>query len=213
MSNNGLLVVISGFSGAGKNTLVESLYKKYSSNYVDSVSVTTRIKREDEIDGVSYYFKTKEKFEQMLLEGELLEWTTYAGEYYGTPKEPVLNNLKQGKTVVFILNTIGARYLKDKYNAVLVFVTTPSIINLKERLISRNTETLEQIDKRLAEIPNEVEDISYYDYLIVNDDIDKCTDLLHNIIEVEKYNIYNQKDIINKMKEDLGMEVKEEKFR
>lgn len=213
MSNDGLLVVISGFSGAGKNTLVEALYKKYSSHYVDSVSVTTRKKREDEIDGVSYYFKTKEEFERMLLEGKFLEWTTYAGEYYGTPKEPVLNNLKQGKTVVFILNTIGARYLKEKYNAVLVFVTAPSIVNLKERLISRNTETVEQIDKRIAEMPNEVSDISYYDYLIVNDDVEKCVDLLHNIIEVEKYNINNQKDIINKIKEDLGIEVKEDKFK
>lgn len=213
MSSNGLLVVISGFSGAGKNTLVEALYKKYPSNYVDSVSVTTRVKREDEIEGVSYYFKTKEEFEKMLLEGELLEWTTYAGEYYGTPKEPVLNSLTQGKTVVFILNTMGARYLKEKYNAVLVFVTAPSILNLKERLISRNTEIIEQIDKRIAEIPNEISDISYYDYLLVNENVDKCVDLLHNIIEVEKYNVINQKDIINQIKTDLGIEIKEEKFK
>lgn len=213
MSNDGLLVVVSGFSGSGKNTLVENLYKKYPNSYVDSVSVTTRTKREDEIEGESYYFKTYEEFEDMLLKGELLEWTTYAGQYYGTPKSSISKSLDEGKTVVMILNTMGAKYLKSKYNALLVFITPPSISDLKQRLLKRNTESKSDIDKRIKEISKEITDISYYDYLIVNDDIDKSVDRLHSIIEVEKYNVSHQKKMINSLKTELGINIEEDKFK
>ena len=187
MNQRGILVVVSGFSGAGKGTLMKELLKRYD-NYALSISATTRSPREGELDGREYFFVDKDRFQQMIAEGELIEYAQYVNHYYGTPREYVERQMASGKDVILEIEIQGARKIKKKFpEAVLVFVTAPSMEELKERLVGRGTETAEVIHQRLARAAQEAEGVDEYDYLLVNDQLEDAVDRLHNIIQSEHF--------------------------
>ena len=210
MNNNGILVVISGFSGAGKGTLVRKLMEKYD-NYALSISMTTRDKRDGEEDGVHYFFVDHKKFEQTIANDGLLEYASYCGNYYGTPREYVEKQIEAGKDVILEIEVQGALQIKKKFpNTLLLFVTPPSAKELAQRLKDRNTETDEQIAGRLSRATEEAEWISKYDFLVINDDIDKSVDRLNDII-VAAHNVpIRQQEMINEIKKDLEVMTKGE---
>ena len=166
MDNQGVLAVISGFSGAGKGTLMRALLERYD-NYALSISATTRAPREGEVDGREYFFKTREEFEQMIEHDELVEYAQYVGNYYGTPKEYVFSNLKAGKDVLLEIEIQGALKIKKKFpEAVLIFVTPPSAGELRNRLAGRGTETPEKIAARLSRAAEESKQMDDYDFIL-----------------------------------------------
>ena len=201
--NKGSLVVVSGFSGAGKGTLMKNLLAKYN-NYALSISCTTRKPREGELDGREYFFKTKEEFEEMISKDELVEYARYVDNYYGTPKEFVRSQLDAGKDVLLEIEIQGALKIKEKFpDAVLVFITPPSGEELKRRLIGRGTESPEVVEKRLQRAVQESEGVEAYDYILINDDIDTCTEKLHNLIRAQHERAAQHIDIIENVRKDL----------
>lgn len=201
--NKGSLVVVSGFSGAGKGTLMKNLLAKYN-NYALSISCTTRKPREGELDGREYFFKTKEEFEEMISKDELMEYARYVDNYYGTPKEFVRSQLDAGKDVLLEIEIQGALKIKEKFpEAVLVFITPPSGEELKSRLIGRGTESPEVVEKRLQRAVQESEGVEAYDYILINDDIDTCTEKLHNLIRAQHERAAQHIDIIENVRKDL----------
>ena len=197
--SRGVLVVVSGFSGAGKGTIMKSLMAKYD-NYALSVSATTRNPRPGEEDGREYFFRTREEFEEMIDQDQLIEYAQYVGNYYGTPKAYVEEQLSQGRDVILEIEIQGARKIKKKFpDAVLVFVTAPSMEELKERLVGRGTETQTVIRQRLARASQEAEGVEEYDYLLVNDELDLAVDRLHNIIQSEHFAMKRNLDFIRKV--------------
>lgn len=214
MKNKGKLVVISGFSGAGKGTLMKALMKEYGDSYALSVSATTRSPRPGEMDGVDYFFVTRDKFEQMIAEDALIEYAQYVGNYYGTPKEYVQQQLDLGKNVILEIEIQGALKIKEKFpDTVLMFVTAPDANELKNRLVGRGTETPEVIAARLSRACEESMGIEKYDYLVINDTIENGIFLIDRLICDERSgNIENNRahrvsaniDFINKMREELS---------
>ena len=214
MENKGKLVVISGFSGAGKGTLMKALMKEYGDSYALSVSATTRKPRPGEMDGVDYFFVTKDKFEQMIAEDALIEYAQYVGNYYGTPKEYVQQQLDLGKNVILEIEIQGALKIKEKFpDTVLMFVTAPDANELKNRLVGRGTETPEVIAARLSRACEESMGMEKYDYLVINDTIENGISLIDRLICDERSgNIENNRahrvsaniDFINKMREELS---------
>lgn len=181
MNKKGILTVVSGFSGAGKGTLMKELVKKYG--YSLSISATTREPRAGEVNGREYFFLTKEEFEKMIEEGQLIEWAKYVDNYYGTPKAYVEEKLAEGKDVILEIEIQGALQVKKVFpDALLVFVTPPSAKELKERLIGRNTEDIGTINKRMKRAIEESEFMSQYEYIAVNDQLDVCVEELHKVI-------------------------------
>ena len=204
MENKGKLVVISGFSGAGKGTLMKALMKEYGDSYALSVSATTRNPRPGEMDGVDYFFVTKDKFEQMIAEDALIEYAQYVGNYYGTPKEYVQQQLDLGKNVILEIEIQGALKVKKQFpQTLLLFVTPPSAEILKERLIGRGTEDMEIINKRLSRACEEAEGIENYDYLVINDNLDICVEEVHQMIRNEHLTIARNEKAIAQMREEL----------
>lgn len=214
MENKGKLVVISGFSGAGKGTLMKALMKEYGDSYALSVSATTRNPRPGEMDGVDYFFVTRDKFEQMIAEDALIEYAQYVGNYYGTPKEYVQQQLNLGKNVILEIEIQGALKIKEKFpDTVLMFVTAPDANELKNRLVGRGTETPEVIAARLSRACEESMGMEKYDYLVINDTIENGISLIDRLICDERSgNIENNRahrvsaniDFINKMREELS---------
>ncbi|MCR4746378.1 MAG: guanylate kinase [Lachnospiraceae bacterium] len=203
MESKGILVVVSGFAGAGKGTLMKKLLSNYD-NYALSVSATSRQPRPGEEEGVSYFYKTKEEFEGMIEKGELLEHACYVGNYYGTPKKFVEEKLDAGKDVVLEIEIQGAMQIKKKFpEALLLFVMPPSAEILKNRLVGRGTETAEVIDKRMKRAAEESEGIENYDFIVINDDIEKCTESMHNIIQAAKFMPLRQKNFIEEIQKEL----------
>lgn len=202
MPKKGVLAVISGFSGAGKGTIMHELIRQYP--YFLSVSATTRQPREGEEDGRDYYFHTEEEFEHMIKEGELIEWAQYVGNYYGTPKKAVEQQLEEGKDVLLEIEMQGGMLVKEQFpQAVLIFITTPSYQELKKRLEGRGTESPEEIDRRLMRAKQEVAYMDSYDYLVVNDDLPETVNRVHEIITNEHYRVSNNRDLINEIKQEL----------
>lgn len=198
MSTNekGILVIISGFSGAGKGTLVNKLLADYKDEYALSISATTRSPRPGEQNAVHYFFKTKEEFEQMIEEDRLLEYAQYVGNYYGTPKQYVLDCMDEGKNVLLEIEMQGAMKIKARFPETrLIFVSAPSAEVLHERLVGRGTETEDVITKRMNRACEEASEMDQYDYLLINDDLEESTKILHEIITNEKNNntTYNEK--------------------
>ena len=179
MNHQGILVVVSGFSGAGKGTLMKELLKRYD-NYALSISATTRAPREGETDGKEYFFVTKEQFEKMRDERKLVEYAQYVNNYYGTPKEYVEQKMAEGKDVILEIEIQGALKVKKRFpDALLLFVTPPSAEELRRRLVGRGTETLEVINARLARAAEEASGMEAYDYRLINDDLDRCVEEMH----------------------------------
>lgn len=203
MDNQGVLAVISGFSGAGKGTLMRALLGRYD-NYALSISATTRAPREGEVDGREYFFKTREEFEQMIEHDELVEYAQYVGNYYGTPKEYVFSNLKAGKDVLLEIEIQGALKIKKKFpEAVLIFVTPPSAGELRNRLAGRGTETPEKIAARLSRAAEESKQMDDYDFILVNDEVDRCVEEMHALIQAMHARTENHKTLIEKIKEEM----------
>ena len=184
--DKGVLVIVSGLSGAGKGTICKRLLEKYP-NYVLSVSATSRKPRSGEVDGREYFFITKDEFEERIQQGKLLEYAQYVDNYYGTPKDWVEEQLREGKDIILEIELQGAFQIKEKIpETVLIFVLPPDMEELKRRLINRGTETMEQIERRLQRASEEMEFVPQYDYVIINEDVEKSVDMLHNIVRSEK---------------------------
>ena len=207
MSNivkKGILIVVSGFSGAGKGTLMKKLISEYD-NYALSVSMTTRKPRKGEQDGREYYFVTRERFEEVISVGGLIEYASYVDNYYGTPTEYVEEKLNSGLDVVLEIEIQGALKVKEKFpEALLLFVMPPSIYELKERLLKRGTETDANIGKRLKRAKEEAEGINHYDYIIINDDLNKCVVRLNEIILAAHADPLRNREFIKKLMDDLS---------
>mgnify|MGYP003289962949 CR=1 FL=1 len=183
MKKQGTLVVVSGFAGTGKGTVMKELLKRYDS-YALSISATTRNPRPGEVDGREYFFKTTEEFEQMIGENEFVEYACYVGNYYGTPKKYVQEQLEAGKDVILEIEIQGALNIKNQFpDTLLLFIAPPSADVLKDRLVGRGTETQDVIGERLARAVEESMGIENYDYLVVNDDLDECVENVHQVIQ------------------------------
>lgn len=204
MIKKGLVVVLSGFSGAGKGTIMKHLLNKYPDLYNLSISATTRGIRAGEQDGREYFFKTKEEFESMIEENAFLEWAQFNDNYYGTPKAYVDQLIENGKDVLLEIEVQGALQVKKIYpDAVLLFTTPPSADELQHRLVGRGTETEEVIAQRLAISSKESQFMDQYDYLIVNDILDNAVEDVHDIIEAEHYRTDRNAATISLMRETL----------
>lgn len=203
MSTKGVLVVISGFSGAGKGTLVHNLLSKYD-NYALSISMTTRSPRQGEVDGVHYFFSKKEDFEREIANDGLIEYANYCDNYYGTPRSYVQEQLEAGKDVILEIEIQGAMKVKAKMpETLLLFVTPPSAGELKRRLEGRGTETAEVIAKRMKRACEESEGVEQYDYIVVNDDLEECTREIHQIIQTAHNTPKHQMELIEQIREEL----------
>lgn len=202
--NKGILTVVSGFSGAGKGTIMKALMKKYESYYALSISATTRKPRVGETDGVEYFFKTREEFEQLIAGNMLVEYAEYVGNYYGTPRSYVEEQLNAGKNVILEIEIQGALKVKQKFpDTLLLFVTPPSAEELKKRLIGRGTESIEVIESRLARALEEAQGIEGYDYLVINDVLEACVEEVHEIIQNEHFRVSRNTEAIHEMREEL----------
>ena len=203
--NKGMLVVISGFSGSGKGTLMKKLMESYD-YYSLSVSATTRQPREGEKDGRDYFFVTKQKFFEMLQNDELLEYASYVDNFYGTPKSYVEQEMEKGKDVILEIEMQGALKIKAKFpESVLVFITPPTVQELSDRLRKRGTETEEVIRKRLAKAAQEAEGIEAYDYILINDNLEKTTKHLNYLIQDQHMRVRSQIDFVEKIRKDLRL--------
>ena len=202
MDKKGFLIVISGFSGVGKGTVVKQLVEKYG--YSLSVSATTRAPREGEVDGKDYYFKTVEDFRNLIDYNGFIEWAQYVDNYYGTPRKFVEEEMKAGKDVILEIEVQGAMHVKEQYpDAASIFITAPSAEALKERLKGRGTEDEATINKRMKRATEEAEDIGVYDYIVVNDDLDTCVETVHGIIEGRKCLKQYNESFIETIKQDF----------
>ena len=196
--------MVSGFSGSGKGTIMRELMKKYADSYALSISATTRNPRPGETDGVEYFFRTKEQFEQMIERDELIEHACYVGNYYGTPKSYVMEQLEAGKNVILEIEIQGALKVKEKFpDTLLLFVTPPSAAELEHRLRGRGTETEEVIKNRLKRAVEEAEYMDRYDYILVNDDLETCVKEMHELIQAQRHKTSQNQEFIAEMKEDL----------
>lgn len=202
--NRGVLTVISGFSGAGKGTIIKELLKRYREQYALSISATTRAPREGETDGIEYFFKTREEFERMIAEEALVEYAEYVGNYYGTPRVYVEEQLNAGRDVILEIEIQGALKIKERFpDTLLLFVTPPSAGELKKRLIGRGTEEMAIIESRLARALEEADGIEAYDYVVVNDELSVCVEEVHEIIKNEHYRVSRNIAAINDMRAQL----------
>ncbi|NLL92929.1 MAG: guanylate kinase [Clostridiales bacterium] len=203
MMEKGVLIILSGFSGAGKDTVIKKLMSKYD-NYALSISATTRAPRVGETEGVSYFYKTVEEFEQMIKEDKLYEYAQFVGNYYGTPKDYVNEQLELGKDVILEIELQGARIVKEKNpEVVTIFVTPPDAKSLKERLIGRGTEDMATINARLRRATEEAQYMDEYDYLLINDDLDICVEELHTLIKSQHFSVNRNIKKINHIREGV----------
>ena len=202
--NKGILTVVSGFSGAGKGTIMKALMQAHSETYALSISATTRAPRTGERNGIEYFFKSREAFEQMIADDALVEYAEYVGNYYGTPKAYVEEQLRAGKDVILEIEIQGALKVKEKFpNTLLLFVTPPSAEELRKRLEGRGTETQEVIDGRMKRAIEEAEYMDQYDYLVVNDELDVCVEEMHHLIQGEHERCFRNQTFIEHMKREL----------
>ena len=204
LNRKGLLLVVSGPSGAGKGTICKALLNKNDQIKL-SVSATTRKPRNGEVHGVNYFFIEKEEFTKMIENGEFLEYAQIYDNFYGTPKAAIIECLEKGQDVILEIEMQGARQIKEVYpEGVFIFVLPPSLEELKSRIVGRGTETQEEIEKRFSCAFEEINQIVNYDYFIVNEDIEKSVSDVEAIICAEKNKGTRYKNnIIDKFKEEL----------
>ena len=204
LDRKGLLLVVSGPSGAGKGTICKALLNKNDKIKL-SVSATTRKPRNGEVHGVNYFFIEKEEFTTMIENGEFLEYAQIYDNFYGTPKSAIIECLEKGQDVILEIEMQGAKQIKEVYpEGVFIFVLPPSLEELKSRIVGRGTETQEEIEKRFSCAFEEINQIVNYDYFIVNEDIEKSVNDVEAIISAEKNKVTRYKNnIIDKFKEEL----------
>lgn len=201
MNDNGMLLIISGPSGSGKGTVVKELYNRES--FAVSISVTTRTKRDGEVDKKDYFFTTVEDFHDMRQNNKLLEHAVFCGNYYGTPRSYVEEEIFKGKVVVLEIDVNGALQVRDKFpGSVLVFLMPPNLEELKNRLTNRNTETEIAIESRLKRAKEEIELIGKYDYLVINDEVDEAIQKIISIVNAERLKPLRSQNTISKFKGD-----------
>lgn len=199
----GLLIVLSGPSGAGKGTICKALMEKEKDLKL-SISATTRQPRSGEIEGKNYFFKSEEEFEKMIENDSFLEWAKVYGHYYGTPKDFVLKNLDEGNDVVLEIDIQGALKIKEKFpEGVFIFVLPPSMEELKNRIKKRGTETEEEIIKRFKSAYEELNYVSRYNYVVINDSVEEAVEKIKAIIIAEKCRVDRNKDLYLEIKEGL----------
>ena len=204
MNEKGILIVVSGFSGSGKGTLMKELLTRYPDTYALSISATTRSPREGEVDGREYFFVSKDEFEKMIAKGELIEYAKYVENYYGTPRDYVEKKLDEGKDVILEIEIQGALNVKKMFpDTLLLFVTPPSAEELKKRLVGRGTETMDVIESRMDRACEEAEGMENYDYLIVNYSLDRCVEEMHSIIRGEHRRSSRNCEFMKEIKQDL----------
>lgn len=203
LEQKGILIVLSGFSGAGKGTVVKTLLQKYD-NYALSISMTTRAPRQGERDGVEYFFTTREKFEETIVNNGLIEYALYCGNYYGTPSAYVEEQLAAGKNVILEIEIQGALKIQEKFpESLLLFVTPPSVSELKRRLEGRGTESPEVVAQRLSRASEESEGIAAYDYIVVNDDLEVCVEEIHRLVDAARRAPVRRQEFIKEIREEL----------
>jgi guanylate kinase len=204
MSQKGILAVVSGFSGVGKGTLMRALLAKYPEQYALSISATTRSPREGEVHGREYFFYTREDFEQLIASDALIEHACYVGNYYGTPKQYVMEQLETGRDVILEIEIQGALKVKEKFpDTLLLFVTPPSAQELERRLRGRGTESEEVIQSRLRRAREESEYMDRYDYLLLNADLGTCVEEMHRLIRSQHLKTQACGELIAEIKEEL----------
>lgn len=207
MTKRGLLIVLSGPSGVGKGTVRAAIFAKGEQKFVYSISATTRSPRTGETDGVDYFFKTREEFEQMIQNKQLLEYAEYVGNYYGTPLEYVENTLATGKDVFLEIDVQGAIQVRELMpEGVFIFLTPPDLNELESRIVNRGTDSDEVIAKRMKTAREELELMKYYDYSVVNDTVNNAVQKIEAIIQTEHLRIVRNLDTIEELEEILEEE-------
>lgn len=202
MKARGNLIVISGFSGAGKGTVVKKLVEEYG--YSLSISATTRAPRQGEVNGGDYYFISQNEFQNLIDYNGFIEWAKYVDNYYGTPRAFVEDEIKNGRDVILEIEVQGAMNVKEQYkDAILVFITAPDPISLKDRLVRRGTESEAAISKRLKRAIEEADDMENYDYIVINDQLEQCVEIVNSIIISNKCKKENNLNFIEETKKSL----------
>ncbi|MCH2573983.1 guanylate kinase [Candidatus Poribacteria bacterium] len=201
LQKQGRIIVVSGPSGVGKTTLVETMLE-HSSSIVRSVSATTRLPRSGETDGVDYHFLPKSEFERLIEQNGLVEWTKYGENYYGTLKSTLESTIKAGKDIMLIIDVDGAIQLKKLgLSCLLIFILPPSVQILRQRLEERKTETESELNQRLERAKAEFDLVAYYDYCVVNDQIPLAIQQLIKIIEVDRFRI--DENLVQSIKQQI----------
>ncbi len=201
--NKGILVVVSAPSGCGKDTIVSKVSEIMKGECHTSISKTTRPMRMGEEDGVNYYFVSKEEFESNIANGEILEYTVYNGNYYGTPVSEVTDNLQKGKVVFLVIEVEGGENIKKLFpDACKIFIIPPSFEALEKRLRNRGTEEEEVVINRLLTAKEEIKRVSEYDYVVENDDLDEAVEDVITIIKAERLKYKNMKNKVSEVIEN-----------
>lgn len=211
MKRKGIIIVVSGFSGAGKGTLMKKLTEMYDT-YALSVSMTTRAPRPGEQEGKDYFYVSREEFERRIEQEGFVEHAEYCGNYYGTPRDYVESQLEAGRDVILEIEIQGALEIKKKFpTSLLLFVMPPSVAELKRRLIGRGTETEDVIDRRLCRAAEEAQGIDKYEYIIINDNLDTCVKEMHSLIQGAHDTPFRNKEFIGEIRSQLEELTKGEK--
>jgi len=200
--SRGVVFVISGPSGVGKGTLLNALIERNKDKIGYSVSATTRDRRDGEIEGTHYYFKSNDEFDELIKIGDVLEYDTYAGNRYGTLKSVLMESINIGKSIALDITVPGAMALKKsmKNDVVTVFIMPPSVEVLRQRLTDRNREGLDEIEKRIAfAVESELSKYLDYDYVVINNDLEKAVDDLENILNAEFLRVNRNPDLLDKV--------------
>lgn len=186
MQEKGLLIVLSGPSGVGKGTVRKEVFSQPDTAFEYSISMTTRAPREGEVNGVDYFFKSREEFEQLIEEEKLLEYAEFVGNYYGTPVDYVRQTLDSGKDVFLEIEVQGARQVRKKFpDGLFIFLVPPSLSELKNRIVTRGTETEDVINNRMNAAREELEMMHLYDYVVENDQVDRAVERIKAIVIAE----------------------------
>ena len=204
MVERGLLIVLSGPSGVGKGTVRKAIFDSEANDFQYSISMTTRKKRIGEVEGVDYYFREREEFEQLIASGEMLEYADYVGNYYGTPLSYVQKTLDQGKDVFLEIEVQGAQQVKEKVpDGVFIFLTPPDLAELRSRITGRGTDAPDVIDERMRIAREEIEMMALYDYAVVNDEVPLAVKRIKEIIASEHFRVERVIGKYRKMLEEL----------
>ncbi|NDL66895.1 guanylate kinase [Anaerotalea alkaliphila] len=207
MEKRGMLLILSGFSGAGKGTVVKGLMKQ--GQFALSISATTRSPREGEVDGRDYFFISHQEFETMIREAALYEYATYCGNHYGTPREYVDKQMAQGRDVILEIEMQGALQVKKMFpEAVLIFIVPPTVTVLKERLMHRGTEEMDVIMRRLKRSSEEARSMDQYDYIVVNDQLEPCIEAIVHIVEAERQRGFRSRRLQQKFIDEFALILK-----